>query len=319
MKTIAVLTSGREVAGMNATIRAVVRRGIFSGIEVFGVRNGFEGLLSGDIISMKVGTVGDIIQRGGTILFSSLFEGFTTDSLLNQAIVRLTEYGVEGLVVIGDNGALFGAAQLSGKGFPVIGIPASAENDIPGTDYCIGFDSAINAAVDAIDKIRDTASSHERTYIVEVLGRKSADAALWAGMCVGAESIIFPECSSDMEDVIHRIEQGYSRGKTHSIVVVSEGFEYKNELRKAIQEKIGFEAKITMIGHLLRGGSPSAYDRMISSRMGAKSVDLLLEQKMGLFIGIRKSELTIVSFADQVRTCHSPDMHIYDLAKTLSI
>ena len=319
MKTIAVLTSGREVAGMNATIRAIVRRGIFKAAEIYGVRSGFEGLINGDLVPMSIGTVGDIIHRGGTILQSSLSDSMLTDDMMQNALDRLFDTGIEGLVVIGDNGSLKAASQLSRKGFPIIGIPASAENDIAGTDYSIGFDTAVNTAVEAIDRIRDTASSHERTYVIEVLGQSSAQIALLAGLCVGAESILMPGSDSDMEDIIQRIEQGYKRGKTHSIIIVSEGFSQKNEVANIIQERTGFETKFTSLGHLQRGGSPSAYDRMIGSQMGAMSVDLLLELEKGLMIGMKKRELTVASFEQAAVTSESRDMSIYRLARSLSI
>lgn len=319
MKKIAVLTSGGDAPGMNTAIRAVVRRGIYKGLEVYGVENGYKGLMEGDFVSMNLGSVGDIIHRGGTILKTSRCEEFKELRGQQQAFLKLKDEGIDGLIVIGGDGSFRGARKLTELGFPTVGIPGSIDNDIAGTDYTIGFDTAVNTAVEAIDKIRDTAFSHERTYVIEVMGRGAGDIALWAGMCGGAESIIIPEADYDLEDVIDRIKQGYQRGKTHSIIVMAEGVGKGIQMGKEIQEKTGFDTKVTILGHIQRGGSPSAYDRMMSSQMGAKAVDLLTEGQKGVMVGLKNGKLTHIPFEEALENKHTIDLSIYDLARSLSI
>ncbi|MBS4216185.1 MULTISPECIES: 6-phosphofructokinase [Neobacillus] len=319
MKKIAVLTSGGDAPGMNTAIRAVVRRGIHKGLDVFGVVNGYKGLIEGDFTPMSLGSVGDIIHRGGTILKTSRCEEFKDTIVQQQAIQILRENEIEGLIVIGGDGSFRGARKLTELGFPTVGIPGSIDNDIAGTDYSIGFDTAVNTAVQAIDKIRDTAFSHERTYVIEVMGRGAGDIALWAGVCGGAESIIIPEADYDLEDVIDRIKQGHQRGKRHSIIVVAEGVGKGLQMGKEIQEKTGFETKVTILGHIQRGGSPSAYDRMMSSQMGALAVDLLMEGKKGVMVGVKSGQLTFTTFVEVEKGRHTIDLSIYELARSLSI
>ncbi|MEH7375693.1 MULTISPECIES: 6-phosphofructokinase [Bacillaceae] len=318
MKKIAVLTSGGDAPGMNTAIRAVVRRGIHNGLDVYGVENGYKGLIEGDFISMNLGSVGDIIHRGGTILKTSRCEEFKTIRGQQQAILKLRDKSIEGLIVIGGDGSFRGARKLSELGFPTVGIPGSIDKDIAGTDYTIGFDTAVNTAVEAIDRIRDTAFSHERTFVLEVMGRGAGDIALWAGMCGGAESIIIPEANYDIEDVIDRIKQGHQRGKTHSIIVMAEGVGKGIQMGKEIQEKTGFETKVTILGHIQRGGSPSAYDRMMGSQMGALAVDLLGEGQKGVMVGLKKGQLTHTPFEVAEKDKHTIDLSIYELARSLS-
>lgn len=319
MEKIAVLTSGGDAPGMNTAIRAVVRRGIYKGLQVFGVEYGYKGLMEGDFLPMNLGSVGDIIHRGGTILKTSRCDEFKELRGQQQAIVKLKNEGIDGLVVIGGDGSFRGAKKLNELGIPTVGIPGSIDNDIAGTDYTIGFDTAVNTAVEAIDKIRDTAFSHERTFVIEVMGRGAGDIALWAGMCGGAESIIIPEVDYVMEDVIDRIKQGYERGKKHSIIVMAEGIGKSIEMKKEIEEKTGFETKITILGHIQRGGSPSAYDRMISSQMGAMAVDLLTDGKKGVMVGLKNGRLTHTPIEESKKDRCNVDLSIYDLARSLSI
>jgi 6-phosphofructokinase 1 len=318
MKKIAVITSGGDAPGMNTAIRAVVRRGIHKGLDVYGVENGYKGLIEGDFISMNLGSVGDIIHRGGTILKTSRCEEFKAIRGQQQAILKLRDKSIEGLIVIGGDGSFRGARKLSELGFPTVGIPGSIDKDIAGTDYTIGFDTAVNTAVEAIDRIRDTAFSHERTFVLEVMGRGAGDIALWAGMCGGAESIIIPEANYDIEDVIDRIKQGHQRGKTHSIIVMAEGVGKGIQMGKEIQEKTGFETKVTILGHIQRGGSPSAYDRMMGSQMGALAVDLLIEGQKGVMVGLKKGQLTHTPFEVAEKDKHTIDLSIYELARSLS-
>ena len=298
MQKIAVLTSGGDAPGMNTAIRAVVRRAIYSGLEVYGVENGYKGLIEGDFVPLTVGSVGDILHRGGTILKTSRCEEFKTKEGQKKARLQLQEKDIDGLVVIGGDGSFRGARKLAEQGFPTVGIPGSIDNDIAGTDYSIGFDTAVNTALEAIDKIRDTAYSHERTYVIEVMGRDAGKIALWAGMCAGAESIIIPEEDYDMDDIVYRITKGHERGKKHSIIVVAEGVGKGFEIKKQIQEMTGFETKVTILGHTQRGGSPSALDRMMSSQMGAKAVDLLIEGEKGVMVGVKKGELIHLPFEE---------------------
>ncbi|WP_071396173.1 6-phosphofructokinase [Bacillus tuaregi] len=319
MKKIAILTSGGDAPGMNAAIRAVVRRGIFKGINVYGVRNGYKGLMAGDFVEMNLGSVGDIIHRGGTILRTARSERFKTEEGLQLAVSSLKEAGIDGLIVIGGDGSFQGAGKVTDRGFPTIGIPGTIDNDIAGTDYTIGFDTAVNTAVEAIDKIRDTAFSHESTTIIEVMGRDAGDIALWAGVCAGAESIIIPEAEYDVDDIIVRIQQGKNRGKMHSIIVVAEGVCKGEVISQTIRERTGLKTRVIVLGYLQRGGSPSSYDRMMGSQMGAKAVDLLLEGEKGVMIGLKNNQLIHLPFAEAAKDKHAIDMCVYNLAKSLSI
>ena len=320
MKKIAVLTGGSSAPGMNAVLRAVVRRGIFSGLDIYAIQGGFKGLVNGDINEMSLGCVGDIIHRGGTILQYSHFDDFKKEEIQQKAIEQLVKSEIDGLVVLGANGSMKAAEKLNSLGFPTIGIPVTINNDVVGTEYTIGFDTAVNTVVHAIDKIRDTASSHIRNYVIEVAGR-TGDIALWSGICSGAESIIIPETSHDVEDIIDRIQQGYERGKNHSIIVVAEGLEKGNgkELGKVIQETTNLETKVTILGHLQRGGSPSAYDRMMSSQMGAKAVDLLVGGEKGVLVGLKNARLVCTSFEEARKNESEFNLNTYQLAKSLSI
>ncbi|MGC4377621.1 6-phosphofructokinase [Fictibacillus sp. Mic-4] len=319
MKKIAVLTSGGDAPGMNAAIRAVVRRGIFKGLDVYGVKNGYDGLMAGNFVHMDLGSVGDIIHRGGTILRSARSEKFKTEEGQERALEKLKEKEIDGLVVIGGDGSFKGAEKLTAKGFPTIGIPGTIDNDIAGTDYTIGFDTAVNTAVDAIDKIRDTAFSHERTSIIEVMGREAGDIALWAGLCGGAESIIIPESPYNIDDIVDRIEQGHQRGKMHSIIVVAEGVCKAEDISQLIKTKTGLETRVIVLGYLQRGGSPTAHDRMMGSQMGAKAVDLLVEGEKGVMVGWKKGQLIHLPFAEAAKDKHRVDMSVYHLARSLSI
>ena len=277
MKRIGVLTSGGDSPGMNAAIRAVVRKAIYHGVEVFGIYHGYAGLIAGKIKKLEVGDVGDIIHRGGTILYTARCPEFKTEEGQLKGIEQLKKHGIEGLVVIGGDGSYQGAKKLTEHGFPCVGVPGTIDNDIPGTDFTIGFDTALNTVIDAIDKIRDTATSHERTYVIEVMGRDAGDIALWSGLAGGAESILIPEADYDMDDIIARLKHGHERGKKHSIIIVAEGVGSGVEFGKKIQEATGFETRVTVLGHVQRGGSPTAFVRVLASRLGARAVELLLE------------------------------------------
>ncbi|USG64442.1 6-phosphofructokinase [Brevibacillus ruminantium] len=319
MQKIAVLTSGGDAPGMNAAVRAAVRRAAFHGIQMYGVYHGYEGLMYGDIQEMSLGSVGDIIHRGGTILYSARSEEFKTETGQQKAIDQLKRRGIEGLIVIGGDGSFRGAQKISEKGVATIGVPGTIDNDIPCTDFTIGFDTALNTVVDAIDKIRDTATSHERTYIIEVMGRDAGDLALWSGLAAGAESILIPEADNDMNDIVERLEAGHRRGKKHTIIIVAEGVGSASHYAEEIKKMTGLETRVTVLGHIQRGGSPTAFDRMLASRMGAAAVDLLLEGKRDRMVGIRNNEIVDVDFQEALSQKHHLDLSIYQLARTLSI
>lgn len=319
MKKIGVLTSGGDSPGMNAAIRAVVRKGIFHDMEVYGIYNGYQGLMAGNIKRLELGSAGDIIQRGGTILFTARSEEFKTEEGQKVAIEQLNKFGIEGLIVIGGDGSFQGAAKLTAKGYPCIGVPGTIDNDIPGTDFTIGFDTALNTIVDAIDKIRDTATSHERTYVIEVMGRNAGDLALWAGLADGAESILIPENDNDFDIVVGRLKRGQARGKKHSIIVLAEGVGNGMDYGKKIQDATGMETRVTVLGHIQRGGKPSGFDRVLASRLGAKAVELLLAGEAGKMVGIQNNQLVSHEIIEVLTRKHEIDLDMYKLSNELSI
>ncbi|MEQ6377785.1 6-phosphofructokinase [Bacillaceae bacterium S4-13-58] len=319
MKKIGVLTSGGDSPGMNAAIRAVVRKGIYHDLEVYGIKYGYQGLINGDIQKMEIGSVGDIIQRGGTVLYTARCEEFKTEEGQQKGIEQLKKFGIEGLVVIGGDGSFMGAKKLTEKGFPCVGVPGTIDNDIPGTDFTIGFDTALNTVIEAIDKIRDTATSHERTYVIEVMGRNAGDIALWAGLADGAESILIPEAGVNLNEVVERLKRGAERGKRHSIIILAEGVGSGVEFGKQIQAATGFETRVTVLGHTQRGGSPTAFDRVLASRLGAKAVDLILEGKAGRMVGIQNNELVDHDIIEALNQKHRIDLDMYKLSTELSI
>ncbi|MGD7009005.1 6-phosphofructokinase [Metabacillus sp. 84] len=319
MKKIAVLTSGGDSPGMNAAIRAVVRKGIFSGLDVYGVYQGYQGLMEGNIKKLEVGSVGDIIHRGGTMLYTARSEEFKTDEGQHKAIEQLRKLGIEGLVVIGGDGSYQGAAKLTLKGFPCIGLPGTIDNDIAGTDYTIGFDTALNTVVDAIDKIRDTATSHDRTFIIEVMGRRAGDIALWSGLAGGAETILIPEHPHEVDEMMERLNKGISRGKKHSIIVLAEGVGSAEDLADELKTKFDLETRISVLGHIQRGGKPTGRDRVLASRLGARAVELLLEGKSGRAIGIVNEIITDRDLLDIAGQKDPLPEKLYTLSQELSI
>lgn len=319
LKRIGVLTSGGDSPGMNAAIRAVVRKAIYHDIEVYGIYYGYAGLIAGDIKKMELGSVGDIIHRGGTMLYTARCEEFKTLEGQQKGIEQLKKFGIEGLVVIGGDGSFQGAQKLTGHGFPTIGVPGTIDNDIPGTDFTIGFDTALNTVIDAIDKIRDTATSHERTYIIEVMGRHAGDLALWAGLADGAETILIPEADYDFDQITYRLKRGQERGKKHSIIIVAEGVGSGMEFGQRLKEATNMETRVTVLGHIQRGGSPTGADRVLASRLGAKAVDLLLEGKSGVTVGIQQNKLVYHDIDEALSKKHTVDLDMYTLSQELSI
>jgi 6-phosphofructokinase 1 len=319
MKTIGILTSGGDAPGMNAAIRAVVRSAIYYGCKVYGINRGYKGLIEEDIIEMNLSSVGDIIHRGGTILKSSRCEEFKTEEGRSKGVKVLKKYGIESLVVIGGDGSFNGAQKLSDLGFPAIGIPGTIDNDLAYTDYTIGFDTAMNTIIDAIGNIRDTSSSHERVNIIEVMGRHCGDLALYAGLAGGAETVIVPEIDFKVEDVCKRLKTTQKRGKRHSIIVLAEGVGNAQELGEKIIERTGADLRITILGHVQRGGSPSAFDRILASRMGVHAVELLLEGKSAKVVGIKNNKIIDMDIYEALAMESTFDEETYEMVKILSI
>ncbi|KUK31746.1 MAG: 6-phosphofructokinase [Thermoanaerobacterales bacterium 50_218] len=319
VERIGVLTSGGDAPGMNAAIRAVVRKGIYHGLDVIGIRRGYLGLLKKEFVRFTLGSVGDIIQRGGTILHTARCEEFKTPEGQAQGAANLKEEGIEGLVVIGGDGSLRGALALARFGIPVVGVPATIDNDLPGTDYTIGFDTAVNTVVEAINKIRDTATSHERTFVIEVMGRHAGHIALYAGLAGGAESILVPEIPYDIDEIIFKLERGLNRGKSHSIIIVAEGAGSGLEIGQEIRRRTGLETRITILGHLQRGGTPTALDRILASRLGAKAIDLLMSGETKKMVGVVNGEVVVSDLEEVLQKKRELNREMWELAGILAI
>lgn len=285
MKRIGVLTSGGDAPGMNAAIRAVTRTAIYNGMEVIGIRRGYEGLLDGDVIPLSVSSVGGIIHRGGTILRTARCERFTKPEGVREGLQRLREYDIDSLVVIGGDGSFHGAYELHRLGFPVVGIPGTIDNDMAGTDCTIGFDTACNTALQCIEKLRDTASSHERLFIVEVMGRHAGFLALEAGVAAGAEYVLVPETPFDIEELCKKLHYAKERGKSHSLIIVAEGVMSASELAAQLKDTGGYDARIVVLGHIQRGGSPSSFDAVLASRLGGGAVEAIVRGEFGMMVG----------------------------------
>lgn len=319
MKRIGVLTSGGDAPGMNAAVRAVVRMAVYHHLEVIGVMRGYAGLIEGDFRPLSVSAVGDIIHRGGTVLRTARSEEFMFPQGRRAAMEQMHRADMEGLVVIGGDGSFRGAVHLSHLGMPVVGVPGTIDNDIAGTNFTIGFDTAVNTVVDAINKIRDTATSHERVFLVEVMGRRSGAIALMAGIAGGAESILIPEVPGNLDEVVTKIERGRARGKLHSIILVAEGVGSALEIGKGIERRTGLDTRVTILGHIQRGGTPTAFDRMLASRMGSRAVELLMEGATGQMVGIQAQDIVAVDMEEALKQQKRIDYDIYRLAGILAI
>lgn len=319
MKKIGVLTSGGDAPGMNAAVRAVVRRAFTLDMEVVGVRRGYAGLISSDFMPMTVSSVGDIITRGGTVLQTARCPEMLQPEGRQKAYDMAREAGMEGLVVVGGDGSFRGALRLTELGLPCIGVPGTIDNDIYGTDWTIGFDTAVNTCLDAIRKIRDTATSHNRTFVLEVMGRDSGWIALAAGLAGGAESILIPEVPTDIEDVISRLKRGAERGKRHSLIIVAEGAGEGFKIGDEIRNATGFDTRVTVLGHIQRGGSPTASDAMLASRLGARATELLNEGKGGLFVGVVSNEVVTQPLGNVLGKQKTVSRELVDLAEMLAI
>jgi 6-phosphofructokinase 1 len=323
MKKIAVFTSGGDAPGMNACIRAVVRGAIYHGIEIYGIKYGYNGMIEGDIYNMKSYSVSNIVQRGGTILKSARSKTFLTKEGRKKAYEQLMQRGIEGMVAIGGEGTFTGAELFHSEyGIPVVGDPGTIDNDLYGTDYTIGFDTAVNTALDAIDKIRDTANSHDRVFFIEVMGRDSGYIAIQSGIGGGAELIMVPETLTTIDDVITTLTQGWKRSKTSSIVVVAEGddegsaMEISGKVKNQLQDK---DIRVTTLGHIQRGGSPTAQDRILGSRLGLGALEGLLNGKTNVMAGIVNDELVYTSFKDAITREKPLNQDLIRMVKILSV
>ncbi len=321
MKRIAVMTSGGDSPGMNAAIRAVVRTGMEYDMEVFGVRQAYTGLINGDFERLTSVEVSGILQRGGTILQTARNDEFKTSQGQRRALRHLNEKGIEALVVIGGNGSLTGALALHDLGFQTIGIPGSIDNDIFGTDMAIGVDTTLNIILDALDRLRDTASSHQRAFLIEVMGRNCGYLALMGAILGGAEIVITPEREVTMEEVAKSLESAYVRGKSHAIAVIAEGAPYKatdlvDYLKK--NKDVGFEIRLTILGHIQRGGSPTAFDRLLATRMGVKAVQSIKDGKSGVMVALSGREMKTIPLGDAVSQLRPIGDHYFEMARFLS-
>ncbi len=321
MKRIAVLTSGGDAPGMNAAIRAVVRTGVANGLEVYGVKGGYEGLINGIFTPLGTRDVGGIMQRGGTILGSARCPEFKTEKGQLRAIRSLNEAGIEGLIVIGGNGSQTGNYAISKLGFPTVGIASTIDNDLIGSDTTIGVDTALNIALEAIDRLKTTASSHQRAFLIEVMGRDCGYLALMAAIAGGAEYVVLPEVETDPEKIAESLAAAYEKGKSHAIIVVAEGAKYNATKLDAFftehRERLGFDLRVTIIGHVQRGGVPSAVDRILASRLGAAAVEQMVKGNYGVLVGEIKGEIAVTPLEKVVNNHKTLDSDYLDLAKIL--
>ncbi|WCE29529.1 6-phosphofructokinase [Vibrio sp. SCSIO 43137] len=306
IKKIGVLTSGGDAPGMNAAVRGVVRTALSSGVEVYGVYDGYLGLYEDRIEKLDRSSVSDVINRGGTFLGSARFPEFKDEKIREKAIENLNKHGIEALVVIGGDGSYMGAKKLTEMGYPCIGLPGTIDNDIAGTDYTIGYLTALNTVIDAIDRLRDTSSSHQRISIVEIMGRHCGDLTLMSSIAGGCEYIITPERPWSKEELIESLQNGIAKGKKHAIITLTELMMDANELAKDIEKATGRETRATVLGHIQRGGRPTAFDRVLASRMGNYAVHLLLEGHGGRCVGIQKETLVHHDIIDAIENMKRP-------------
>ncbi len=319
MKKIAILTSGGDAPGMNAAVRAAVRTGLSTDMEVFGIKRGYEGLLDGEIKKMEWHSVGDILQRGGTILRTARSERFREAKWQKHAVDMLQTFGIEGLIVVGGDGSFHGGLELDRLGVTVIGIPGTIDNDLGCTDYTIGFDTAVNTVLSMISNLRDTASAHERTTIVEVMGRHCGDIALHAGLAGGADVILVPEMETDINMVCRRVLRGQQSGKMHSIIMKAEGVDMSvQQLAEIIEDRTGREVRSVVPGYIQRGGTPTGRDRMLASVMASKAVKLLYDDERSKAIGIINNEIIAVDLADALEMKKEFRKDLYEIAELLS-
>ncbi len=318
--TIGIITSGGDAPGMNSCIRAVAREAAANNARVIGVNNGYDGLINGDFQSLGARDVGGILQRGGTVLQTRRSEAFRERSGQQKAIGKMKEAGINALVIIGGDGSLNGAHALACEGIPVVGVPASIDNDIWGTNMAIGVDTAMNTIMEAVDKLRDTASSHGRTFVVETMGRGCGYLAVMAGIVCGAEMVLIPEVPVTMEEVVEALDSAYRREKTYAIIVVAEGASIRtSELVRVLNEKrVGFETRVTILGHIQRGGSPTAFDRMLAARMGTKAIEALLAGQTDVMTGLQGRDIELVPLEEVISHKRTANLDYYTMARRLA-
>ena len=320
IKTIGILTSGGDAPGMNAAVRAVVRGAIDKGLRVFGIRRGYSGLINGDVFEMNLRSVCDIINRGGTILYTARCPEFKTEEGMAKAIETCQAVGIDGLVVIGGDGSFRGARDLSLRGIPCVAIPGTIDNDIAATDYSVGFDTAINTVVEMVDRIRDTSQSHDRCSVVEVMGRGAGDIALHAGVACGALTIVVPEAPFDFQkDIVDKMNRTLKTGKHHFIIIVAEGVGNSAELTRRIENETGIVSRLTVLGHVQRGGTPTATERVNASRLGYRAVELLLAGTSNRVIGIRDGKIVDYDIVEALKMEKKFDWELYNIANAISI
>jgi 6-phosphofructokinase 1 len=320
MKRIGILTSGGDAPGMNAAIRALVRSGIYYDMDIYGIRRGYEGLIEGDLCHLDASSVGGIIQRGGTILKTARSRYFMEQDGLNEALDTINEYDLDGIVTIGGDGTLRGALSLVESGVKVIGLPATIDNDLPYSDYSIGFDTAVNTILDAISKIRDTSSSHDRISIIEVMGRRSGQLATHAGITGGADIVLVPEVEVDIDKVYAKIKHGIDREKSYSIIIKAEGVDMPTEeLARILQNQFDLESRVVVLGHIQRGGAPTAHDRMVASQMGHDAIKLLKEDNQNKVLGIKGGKIISMGIEEGLSQEIEFDRTLNKLTEILSI
>lgn len=319
MKTIAILTSGGDAPGMNAVIRSVVRTAIYNDLKVLAIKEGYNGLIKGDIETMTLSSVADIIHRGGTILRTARSDEFMSEEGINQALEVIKKFKIDAIVALGGDGTLRGARELARRGVKVIGVPCTIDNDLGYTDYTIGFLTAVETAVSAISKLRDTSESHGRAIVLQVMGRNCGDIALYSGIAGGAESIVIPEVELNTDAIIKKIKNGRKRGKKHHIIVAAEGALDAYELAKIIEEKGAIETRVTVLGYVQRGGVPTVQDRILASDFGYEAVNLLLSGKSGLALGYRSGKIIDVDIDEALETKKAFDKDQLKMVDILSI
>lgn len=322
MRKIGVLTSGGDAPGMNAAIRAVTRTAIAAGMEVFGIQHGYAGLVAGEAVALSARGVGGILERGGTMLGSARCPEFKTEEGRRKAASFLQTQGIEALVIIGGNGSQAGAYALSQMGFPVVGVASTIDNDLAGSEISIGVDTALNIALEAVDRLKTTASSHQRAFLVEVMGRDCGYLALMAGIAGGAEVIAIPESPCDPEIIAQELHAAYERGKSHAIAVVAEGAKFKAaEIAAYFKEhhqRIGFDLRVTTLGHVQRGGAPGAFDRLLATRLSAGAVDALVRGQSGVLVGLLRGRISTTPLAEVANVKKPLDLSLLELARVLA-
>ena len=318
LNCIAVMTSGGDSPGMNAAARAVVRTALYEGVEVWGINNGYKGMIEDDMYKLSSRNVSDIIQRGGTFLGTARSPEFKTEEGRKKALSNLKKHSIEGLVIIGGDGSLTGGALLSKLGMPIVGLPGTIDNDVWGTDYTVGADTAANTIVDAINKLRDTASAHRRIILIEVMGRKSGWLAMMSGIAGGAEYVLVPEVKYNIDTMCKELRESYDKGKRYSIVVVAEGAGSAIEIGKIVGEKTGIDTRVSVLGHIQRGGSPSVQDRMKASMLGEKAALALISGISNVVFGFDAGKVVSIDLSDAVNNQKTLDPELVRLARVLT-